>query len=384
MTATARNEQENNTMDFVYSEEQTMFADSLRRVMQADWTMEKRRARERTGGLDAAAWASLAELGVMGVNIAQEHEGFGEDPATLLPVHLELGRGLAAEPVIPSAVIAASLLRACGNAERMAALLPGIAQGTTIMSLAYQEPNRRYHVNPASTHALAEGSGYRLSGRKKFVWGGAAATHWIVAARTSEGRTGLFVVPRDVEGAHVTDMPTLDRTRIADIVFENVHLTADALLVQGEAADAALRDALQWGVAAACAQTCGAMERAIELTAAYLKDRRQFGQPLAAFQVLQHRLADMLIAKEMALSMAYVAVAALTEPDADVRSRMISQAKVETARAGREIGEAAIQLHGGMGMTDEMEIGDYFKRLTAFDLILGDTNEHLSNLERLA
>jgi alkylation response protein AidB-like acyl-CoA dehydrogenase len=371
-------------MDFVYSEEQRMLADSLRRLVQANWTMEKRRARERNASVDAAAWESLAELGVLGLNIDPEHEGFGEDPASLLPVHVELGRGLVPEPVIPSAVMGAAVLKSAGHATHQAALLPAVAQGTTLLALAYQEPNRRYQTRPASTHALAQPDGYRLSGRKKFVWHGAAATDWIVSARTSEGVTGLFVVPANVAGAHVHDMPTLDRMRCAEIVFENVHLERGALLVQGEAAEIVLEDALGWGVAALCAQAAGAMERTIELTVQYLKDRRQFNQPLVSFQALQHRLADMLVAKEMALSMAYVAVAALTETNRKQRSRMISQAKIETARAGRYISEQAIQLHGGMGMTDEMEIGDYCKRLTSLDLLLGDTAEHLRKLEALA
>jgi alkylation response protein AidB-like acyl-CoA dehydrogenase len=192
------------------------------------------------------------------------------------------------------------------------------------------------------------------------------------------------VVPANSAGAHVHDMPTLDRMRCAEIVFENVHLPREALLAQGEAAEHVLEEALAWGIAAMCAQAAGAMERAIELTAQYLKDRRQFNQPLISFQALQHRLADMLVAKEMALSMAYVAAAALTETDRVQRLRMISQAKIEAARAGRYISEQAIQLHGGMGMTDEMEIGDYCKRLTSFELLLGDTTEHLRKLEALA
>lgn len=371
-------------MDFVYSESQRMLAESLERLVQSEWTMPKRRAREAQARVDTNAWETLADMGVLGLTIAPEYEGFGEDPSTLVPVHLALGRGLVDEPVIPSAVMGAALIGAAGNDAQQAALLPGVAQGTVVLAVAYQEPNRRYHTRPMSMHATAAPDGYRLTGMKQQVWHGAAATHWLVSARTEEGRTALFVVPADTGQVRVRDVPTFDRSRCADIVFENVHVPHGALLVDGREADRVLATAIEWGIAALSLHAAGAMRRAIDLTAAYLKDRRQFGQPLAAFQALQHRLADMLVASEMALSMAYVAVAALSETDASRRAKMISQAKIETARAGRFIGEQAIQLHGGMGMTDEMEIGDYFKRLTAVELLLGDTSEHFRILETLA
>jgi alkylation response protein AidB-like acyl-CoA dehydrogenase len=370
-------------MDFIYTEEQRMLADSLRRLVDQAWTFPQRRARQTAGALDRRAWSALAELGVLGLNISQDFGGFGEVPASLLPVHLELGRGLVSEPVIPSAVMGAALIDACGGAARDR-WLPPIAAGEAIVSVAYQEPGRRYDTDPQDCRAAETAEGWRLDGAKHLVWHGAAASAWLVSARGADGRAVLLAVPADAAGVRVTDTPTLDGARCARLDLDGVALPPDALLAQGEAAENALAQALQWGTAALCAHAAGAMERLLEITVEYLKTRKQFGQPLAAFQALQHRLAEMLVAKELALSMAYVAVAALTEPDAAQRRRMIASAKLEAARAGRLVAQMAVQLHGGMGMTDELEVGDYFKRLTVVDPLLGDTAEQLAVLEALA
>lgn len=370
-------------MDFLYSEEQRMLADSLRRLVDQAWTRPQRRAREAAGRLDADAWGALADLGVLGLTIAQDAGGFGEVPASLLPVHLELGRGLVAEPVIASAVMGAALIDACGGAAR-GHWLPAIASGERVVSVAWQEPGRRYQAAPETCRAARGGAGWRLDGAKHLVWHGAAAHAWLVSARGEDGATVLLAVPADAAGVRVLDTPTLDGARCARLDFSGVALPADALLAQGPEADAALALALQWGAAALCAQAAGAMERLLEITVDYLKTRQQFGQPLASFQALQHRLAEMLVAKELALSMAYVAVAALSEPDAAQRRRMLASAKLEAARTGRLVAQLAVQLHGGMGMTDELEVGDYFKRLTVADLLLGDSAEQLAVLEELA
>ncbi len=370
-------------MDFIYTEEQRMLADSLRRLVDQAWTHPRRRARQAAGRLDADAWAALAELGVLGLNIAQDFGGFGEVPASLLPVHVELGRGLVSEPVIPSAVMGAALIDACGG-EARGLWLPAIASGDAIVSVAYQEPGRRYDADPRDCRAARTAEGWRLDGVKHLVWHGAAATAWLVSARGEEGQTLLLAVPADTAGARITDTPTLDGARCARLELDAVSLPPEALLAQEAAADEALAQALQWGTAALCAHAAGAMERLLEITVDYLKTRKQFGQPLASFQALQHRLAEMLVAKELALSMAYVAVAALTETDAAQRRRMVASAKLEAARAGRLVAQMAVQLHGGMGMTDELDVGDYFKRLTVVDQLLGDSAEQLAVLEELA
>ncbi|MVW70126.1 acyl-CoA dehydrogenase family protein [Bordetella sp. 15P40C-2] len=372
-------------MNFTYTEEQRMLDDSLRRLMQESWNMAARRARAERCALDAGAWAQLADLGVLGLNIATEHGGFGEPPASLLPVHMALGRGLVAEPVIPSGVMSASLLAASDNPAMQQQWLPALASGGAILSVAYQEPGRRYATEPALCRVSpCDDGGLRLSGTKQLVWHGASAHGWIVSALAASGDPVLLLVPSAAPGVVIQDTPTLDRTRCARLEFTDTIVDAQAVVAWGDQARVALAGALDWGTAALCAHAAGAMERLLEITVDYLKTRRQFGQPLAAFQVLQHRLADMLIAKEMALSMAYVAVAALSEPDLAQRCRMLASAKFETARAGRYLAQSAVQLHGGMGMTDELEVGDYFKRLTVIDLLFGDMAEQLATLSNLA
>jgi alkylation response protein AidB-like acyl-CoA dehydrogenase len=384
-------------MDFTYSEEQRMLADSLRRLVQDEWDQPRRRARAARAALDRVAWRRLAELGVLGLNVAADYGGFGEPAASLLPVHLELGRGLVSEPVIASAVMGGALVAACAPEPARRSLLPPIASGALLVSVAWQEPGRRYAVEPhACRVARGQNGGWRLWGAKHLVWHGAVADGWLVTARDDSrgadsaraaGGTGeavVLYVPADTPGATVLDTPTLDRARCARIDFDNVELPEDAVLARGDAALSGLAQALDWGAAAQCAHTAGAMERLLEITADYLRTRRQFGQPLAAFQALQHRVADMLVAKEMALSMAYVAAAALDETDTVQRRRMLAAAKLEVARAARLVGQCAVQLHGGMGMTDELEVGDYFKRLAVTGLLFGDSIEQLSVLETLA
>ncbi len=365
-------------MDFQYSEEQRMLADSLRRFATEGWSFESRRNASRKGkGYSDENWNVLAEMGVLGLNIPQDYDGFGENPASMLVVHSELGRALAGEPVIPSSVVCATIVERFGSNTQKQQWLPAVASGEAIFSLAYLEPGRRYETKPATTKVEAAGTGFRLNGSKVLVWHGAAATTLLVSAVGADGKASLFVVPRDAAGVSLRDYPTMDGVRAADITFSNVELSADALLGAEGAAAAALELGIDHGIAALCAHAAGAMERLIEITAEYLRTRKQFGQPLGKFQALQHRMADMLIQKELALSMAYVAVSALTEADVEKRRRMISGAKTVVAEAGRYVGQQAVQLHGGMGMTDELDVGDYFKRLTMIDPLFGDIDYHV-------
>ncbi len=369
-------------MDFSYSEEQRMLTDSLRRLVTDNWTFAKRRARQQAGVLDVAAWRSLSELGVAGLMIPEDFGGFGETPATMLAVHRELGRGLVSEPVIPSAVMAVSLLAHCKNDSLKNEWLSAHAEGDAVLALAWQEEGERYATRPLCTHATASAEGFTIDGRKILVWH-AAGSRAIIVSALVEGELALFLVPADAAGLTLADFPTFDGGRAATLTLDHVAVGRDQLIATGAEAHALLTLALDYGITALCAHACGAMESLTEITIQFLKTRKQFGQPLAAFQVLQHRLADMLIQQEMALSMTYVAAVGLAEQDAEKRSRLVSMTKVEVAAAARFIGESAVQLHGGMGVTDELEVGDYFKRLTYTDLLLGDTNFHLQRLQDL-
>lgn len=364
-------------MDFNYSEEQRMLADSLRRFIESDYTFDKRRKIARTGAsFDRGVWATLADLGVLGLTIPVEHGGFGESAASQLVVHRELGRGVMVEPVIPGAVIAQAMLAGYGSAAQKAQWLPAIASGERVVAAAWLEPDSRYRFDRTQTTATREGDNWVIDGTKCLVWHGHVADAWIVSARV-DGGTALFLVPRDAPGVNVTPYPSMDGQGGADLRFNGVRVDHDASVGGPDHGLAALELGIGHGIAAQCAAAAGAMERLIEITRDYLTTRRQFGQPLAAFQALQHRLAEMLVQKECALSMAYVAAKALDEPHLPARRRMLSGAKVIVARAARYVGQQAVQLHGGMGMTDELEVGDYFKYLTMTGVLLGDIDTHL-------
>lgn len=369
-------------MDFAYSEEQRMLTDSLRRLMSDRWTYAERRARQQAGVLDQGAWSNLVELGVAGLLVPEEYGGFGETPATMLAVQRELGRGLISEPAISSAVMAVTLLSHCDNSIVKQRWLTAHAEGEAVLAIAWQEEGERYSLRPLGMRASIVNGGFSLEGRKVLVWHGAGAQALIVSA-VLDGEMALFLVPADSKGLTIADYPTFDGSRASTVTFERVVVGLDQLIAKGPQAHGLLTLALDFGITALCAHASGAMEYLTEITIQYLKTRKQFGQPLAAFQVLQHRLGDMLTQQEMGLSMTYVATMGLAETDAAKRSRLVSMAKVEVAAAARFVGESAVQLHGGMGVTDELEVGDYFKRLTYTDLLLGDTNFHLQRMQDL-
>jgi len=366
-------------MDFSYSEEQQMLADSLRRLVANKYSFAQRRAISRTqGAFSRDIWADLADMGVLGLTVSSGYGGFGEGAASRLVVQRELGRALVLEPVIPSAVCATALLERFGSPAQKDRLLPELASGSRIATLAWQEPGTRYRTDTAATTATRTDGGYVLNGSKSLVWHGAVADYLIVSARMAgTQQISLFLVERAAGGLQLTAYPTMDGQCAADLTFANVEIASQALIGGEGAGVPALEHALDHGIAALCAEMAGAMERLIEITTEYLGTRRQFGVPLASFQALQHRVAEMLIQKELALSMAYVAAQALDEPDAATRARMVSAAKVTLARAGRFVGQQAVQLHGGMGMTDELEVGDYFKRLTMANTLFGDSDTHI-------
>lgn len=370
-------------MDFAFSEEQRMLTDSLQRVMEQQWGYDQRRARFAQGALDREAWRQLAELGVTGLMVPQDFGGFGESPATMLVVHQTLGRGIVSEPVIPSAVMSVAMLAECLGHEGAGQWLAAHAEGDAVLTVAWQESGERYSTEPLTTQLRVQGDSLLLKGRKRYVWHAAGSDAMIVTARL-DGEMVLVLVPANVPGLTMQDFPTFDLARCADVAFEDVKLDSSAILAKGAAAEAAFAKGFDYGVTALCAHACGAMQYLIEVTTNYLKTRKQFNQPLINFQVLQHRLADMLIAQEMALSSAFVAAAALSEKDPALRSKRVSMVKTEVANAARHVGEQAVQLHGGMGVTDELEVGDYFKRLIYVGNLLGDNNFHLARAQSTA
>jgi pimeloyl-CoA dehydrogenase small subunit len=356
-------------MDFDLSDEQRLLKDSVDRLVDdhyGDFARRQAHARE-PGGFSARLWALFADLGVLGLPFPQEQGGSGGGPVETMIVMEAFGRGLVLEPYFASIVLGGGCLRAGGHAG----LLPRVMDGTARLAFAHVERQSRYDLHDVATLARHNGGGWVLEGDKSIVLHGDSATHLVVSARSSgsvrdAGGLTLFLVDA-----------TQDGLRAAEISLAQVRVPDDAVI--GPADDAApLIDAVvDVALAALCAEAVGAMAALQALTVDYLKQRKQFGSSIGKFQVLQHRAVDMLVAVEQARSMAMYAAMMATDPDPDARRVAIASAKVQVNRSSRLVGQEAIQLHGGIGMTMEYKAGHYFKRLAMIETLFGDTEHHL-------
>jgi alkylation response protein AidB-like acyl-CoA dehydrogenase len=369
-------------VDFTYNDEQRLLADSVGRWLETDYRFEDFRRFAAEPAQARTNWTRMAELGLLCVNIAEADGGLGGGPIETLLVMQALGRALVVDPYVGAAVIAVALINAEPSSASRRELLGQVGDGSCRIALAALEPEGRYDLTHVQTVAIADAGGFALSGKKAVVLHGDSADRLIVSARTAgaaPGRHGisLFLIDAHAAGITVRGFPTIDGQRAAEIEFDDVHIGSDALLAGLHTGIEALEWAVDRGIAALCAEAVGSMEKLLELTAEYLRTRKQFGQPIGRFQALQHRIADMAIALEQARSMALFAAAKIDEPDPVERRRAISAAKVMIGRCGRLVGQQAVQLHGGMGMTDEMPIGYFFKRLTAIDMSWGNVEHHL-------
>jgi alkylation response protein AidB-like acyl-CoA dehydrogenase len=373
-------------MDFDFNDEQTLLRDAVRRFVDKEYGFAARHAILAGGGFSLKAWRRLAGLGLLGVAVPERFGGTGAGPVESMIVMEELGRGLVLEPVAVVAVMAAGLLRDAGSVQQQAAWLPPLAAGEAILAVAHGEPAARYERRHVECRAAMEQQGVVLSGSKAVVLAGGLADAFIVSARSSgavaapEG-VSLFLVPREAAGLVVRSYRTHDGATAAELALHDVKLGPEACIGTPGQGLAAIEQALDQGIAALCAEAVGAMQRLFEMTAEYLQTRKQFGQPLASFQALRHRLVDMRVQLELARSMSYYASLKLSEahaPGAAASAALaVSAAKVQVGQAARFVGQQAIQLHGGIGMTDEYAAGHYFKRLTMIELSLGDTAYHL-------
>lgn len=368
-------------MDFSLNDEQQMLADSVSRFLEREYDMAQRRALVATPpGYSLAHWQSLADMGLLALNVPEDAGGLGASAVETMLVMQAFGRGLVVEPFVPTAVIGASLIAAGAPAGLREDLLAALAGGELRIAVATNEPDARFDLWHVSTRARKDGGGWLIDGRKCVVIAGDSAGKLIVPARTA-GEAGspdgisLFLVDARAQGLEVAGFPGMDGLRSAEITLAGVR--AEALLGEEGRGYPLLESAVDRGIAALCAEAVGAMERALEMTAQYLNQRVQFGQPLAKFQALQHRIADMSGALEQARAVALAATAGVDGDDRDARRRAVSTAKVIIGQSGRFIGESAIHLHGGMGMSDEMDIGLYFKRLRCIDMTLGDSDHHM-------
>jgi alkylation response protein AidB-like acyl-CoA dehydrogenase len=367
-------------MDFDFKEEQRQLADAVRRWIGRDYGFDARRAIvDSRAGTSDRAWATMAELGLTALPVAQAHGGFDGDALDMFLVMQEFGRGLVVEPYFAT-VLGAKLLALGGG---QAALLERVAGGELKLACALGERQSRHDMRDVLVRAVAADDGWTLDGEKKVVLYGAQAGVLLVSARTRGGQRdedgiSLFAVPVRTPGLRVTEYRMLDGQRGADVVFADVRVTK-AMLVGPEHAGWDILDAaLDYGAGLLCADALGAMEALFAATLDYLKTRQQFGAPIGKFQALQHRMADMAVHLEQARSMALLAAVRLVGDDARLRRSAVAAAKYRVGQAARFIGQQAVQLHGGIGVTEELAAAHWFKRLSTFELMLGDSEHHLA------
>jgi pimeloyl-CoA dehydrogenase small subunit len=373
-------------VDFDYSEEQRLLRDSVSRLMADHYTFDKRKAYlAEPDGWSRAMWAQYAELGLLGLPFAEEHGGFGGGGIEVMLVMEAFGRSLVLEPYLATVVLAGTALRLAGSAAQQAALLPAVAEGNRVLALAHSERQARYDLSDVLTTARPKAGGWVLEGAKSNVAHGDGADTLILSARTAGERndeTGitLFVVDAAAQGVARRSYTMRDGTRAAEIALSGVELGPDALLGEVGAGFPVIERVVEAGIAATAAEAVGAMETMQAMTLEYLKTRQQFGRPIGQNQALQHRASEMFMSLEQGRSLAMLAAMMVDEKDAAERAHNIAMAKVGIGQAARFVSQNAVQLHGGIGMTEEYAVGHYFRRVMVIEHNFGDTAHHLSRL----
>lgn len=366
-------------MDFDYNDEQRLLGESVARFVTDRYDFESRhKAMREPDGWSRDTWRDMAELGLLAMPFAEEDGGFGGGGVETMIVMEALGRGLALEPYMSTVVLAGGAIRHAGNAAQKAARIGRIASGDLLMALAHQETDGPRHGVGANVSAARQDGGWVLKGCKVAVLHGATAEELIVSARTGAGLS-LFLVPASAPGLRIVAQRGYDGIPIAEITLDNVAVSPESLLGGAGSGAAVLEHVFEEANVALVAEAVGIMAETLDMTTDYLKTRSQFGVPIGSFQALQHRAVDMLIQVEMSRSMAILAALSLSQP-ARQRRLNIAAAKVQIGRAGRFIGQQAVQLHGAIGITAEYKVGHAFKRLTAIDALFGDVDHHLDVL----
>jgi pimeloyl-CoA dehydrogenase small subunit len=376
-------------MDFNFTEEQTMIRDSLSRLIREQYDFDTRREVVASdAGWRPEMWAQFAELGLLMAPFSEEDGGLGGGPIDAMVVMEEFGKGLVVEPYIPSVVCGGGFLKHAGSAAQKEDHLMGIMSGEQVFAFAWAEPRGRFNLADIQTTAKSNGGGYVINGHKAVVIGAPWATHFVVTARTSGDRrdasgVSVFIVPKDASGVTTRDYPTVDGRRASEVYFENVSVGAEHVIGDVDGALPLVERVVDEAIAATCAEACGVMGVAHAMTVEYSRQRKQFGTPIGKFQVLQHRMVDMFMEHEQSISMTYMATLKLGESETD-RKKAVSAAKVRIGQAGRFVGQEAVQIHGGMGMTEELAVGHYFKRLTMIDSEFGNVDHHMKRYTALS
>jgi pimeloyl-CoA dehydrogenase small subunit len=374
-------------MDFDLSDDQRLLKDSVDRLITDKYQFAQRKAyMAEAEGYAAANWTTLAELGLLGLPFPETLGGFGGGPVETMIVMEAFGRGLVLEPFFATVILGGGLLRRAGSDALRGALVPRIVAGKLKLAFAHVERHSRYDLHDVTTAARKDGAGYVLDGAKSVVLHGVAADLILVTARTAGAQrdqdgVGLFLVDARDPGVGRRGYPTQDGLRAAEVTLSGVRVGPEHVL--GTSVLPLIEHVIDEAIAALCAEAVGTMQVMHEMTLDYLKTRKQFGRTIGSFQVLQHRAVDMLTELEQARGMAMYATVMAAETDPIDRRRAIAAAKVQIGRSGRHIGQEAVQLHGGIGMTAEYAVGHYFKRMTVIDQLYGDADTHLRTLARL-
>ncbi|WP_316167368.1 MULTISPECIES: pimeloyl-CoA dehydrogenase small subunit [unclassified Bradyrhizobium] len=370
-------------MDFDLTEEQRLLKDSIDGLLADAYDFDKRKKyMSEKGGWSQAMWSKLAEQGLLGLPFSEDDGGFGAGGVETMIVMEAMGRALVLEPYLATVVLAGGFLRHGGSAAQKAAHLPGIIDGSRTFAFAQLEKQSRYDLFDVATSAKKKGDGWVIDGEKFVVLNGENADTLIVTARTSGGQRdksgiGVFIVPADAKGITRKGYPTQDGLHAADITFTGVEVGADAAIGDPVNALPLIERVVDEARIALCAEAVGLMDESLKTTVEYIKTRKQFGVAIGSFQSLQHRASDMFVALEQARSMSMFATMAAEFDDAKERATSIAAAKVQIGKSAKFVGQQAIQLHGGIGMTMEAKIGHYFKRLTMIESTFGDTDYHM-------
>jgi pimeloyl-CoA dehydrogenase small subunit len=376
-------------MDFELSDEQRLLKDSVERLTTQRYDFEARKKyMKEPDGWSRALWKQYVDVGLTALPFSEDHGGIGGGPVETMIVMEAFGRALALEPFFASTVLGGSLVKLGASDALKAELLPKVAAGETLLAFAHVERQARYDLADVAATAKKDGAGYVLNGEKSLVIHGDVADKLIVSARVSgeqrsQNGIGLFLVDAKQEGVSRRGYPTMDGLRAAEVSLHNVKVGADAVIGEAGNAYPLIEQVSHIAIAALAAEAVGAMGAMHEITVDYLKQRKQFGVPIGNFQVLQHRAGEMLIALEQARSMAMLATMMAEETNAAERRKSIAAAKVQIGRSAKFVGQSAIQMHGGIGMTMEYKVGHYFKRVTMIDTMFGDADHHLAALARM-
>ncbi len=375
-------------MDFNFTDEQSMLRDTVASYLTDHYGFDQRQAATESGsGRRPQVWRAFAEeLGILGAAFSEEQGGLGGGAIENMIIMEEIGKQLVVEPYLGTVVIGGGFLKHSGAAIA-SEMIGKIISGEALIAFAYAEPTGRYNLADLSTKARRDGDSYVINGRKAVVVGAPWATQLVVTARTAGGRrdaqgVSVFLVDKDAPGITTQDYPTVDGGRASEVTFDGVRVPAERLLGEADQGLPLVERVVDEAIAAVCAEAVGTMRRMHEQTVDYARQRRQFGAPIASFQVLQHRMVDMFMAVEQAVSMTYMATLKLDEADAE-RAKAASAAKVQIGRGARFVGQNAVQIHGGMGMTNELAVGWYFKRATMIEGLFGSVDHHLRRYENL-